>query len=289
MRIFIIILLFIDFSASILHGQDSSKVEQIKKYKSISQGLNSPEEVIILDLHQPKRISKEISLFTNLQELDIYMPRFRKLPKRIGDLEKLNTLIITGSQESKIKKLPSELGELRELRWLRLWNIELNKVPQEIEGILKSNINKTDSLACSQNMLDFFNLKNKELQAEFFSKLDSIKKEQYPEFNQEITILNDITPKYLNAFLKDIDKDSFLKNKQFVKEYHFNIAPDGFTDPKVCSDKIEVVYDEQACSFRLVVYHTFLVDVGWCVESTISYGFSIQENTIVYIWRQEAG
>lgn len=116
------------------------------------------------------------------------MARYRKLPKRIGDLEKLNTLIITGTQGSKIKKLPSELGELRELRWLKLWNIELNKVPQEIEGILKNNINKTDSLACSLNMLDFFNLKNKELQAEFFSNLDSIKKVQYLESNQENTI-----------------------------------------------------------------------------------------------------
>ena len=163
MRRFIIIVLFIAFSAPILHGQDTSDVTPIKEYKSISEGLNSPEEVIILDLHRPKRISKQITLFTNLEELDIYMPSFRKFPKRIGDLEKLNTLIITGTQESKIKKLPSELGELRELRWLRLWNIELNKLPQEI-----GNLSKLEKLELFANNL-------KELPEEI-TKLKSLKK-----------------------------------------------------------------------------------------------------------------
>ena len=99
----------------------------------------------------------------------------------------------------------------------------------------------------------------------------------------------DLTPEYLIEFFADINLDSLTANKQFEKEYHFNIAPKEYTDPQICKDKIDVSFDAENCSFRLNVYNTFLVEPDWCTESMVVYGFKIKNDKIVDFWRQEAG
>lgn len=157
--------------------------------------------------------------------------------------------------------------------------------PQKAENeTVQIEINK-----CSGTITDFLKLKNNELRLDLLAKIDSIRKVQYPDNDQESSIMIDLTAEYLSRFLSDIDSDSLTKNQRFEKEYHFDIAPKGFTDPADCKDKIAVSLDKEDCSFRLNIFNTFLVEPNWCTESMVVYGFKIKNNRIIDFWRQEAG
>jgi hypothetical protein len=158
---------------------------------------------------------------------------------------------------------------------------ETQTVNNEIEQIKLSK--------CSGTISDFLKLDQQDLQTDLFVKIDSIRNVQYPDNDQETTIMVDLTVEYLTRFLNRIDVDSLTKNQQFEKEYHFNIAPKGYTDPVYCKDKIAVSFDDKNCSFRLNIYNTFLVEPNWCTESMVVYGFKIKNSTIKDFWRQEAG
>ena len=155
----------------------------------------------------------------------------------------------------------------------------------EYEKSAGSEIPDTVRRNCSA--LDLMNLKN--LQAEFFSQLDSILRVQYPNNDREPESFVDLTPRLLDQFLSDINKDSLILNGEFEKEYHFNLAPPGFTDPKICKDKISITFDGDHCGFRLVIYNTFLVEPSWCTENNVVYGFEIRDGRIIDFGRQEAG
>lgn len=148
---------------------------------------------------------------------------------------------------------------------------------------------KIDSVTCLVTAVDFLKLKELELQTQFFFKLDSIRKAHYPNNDQETSIMVDLTSKYLNRFLADINENSLRLNKGYEKEYHFNIAPKGYTDPEICKDKIAITYNEKHCKFRLQIYNTFFVEPDWCTESMVVYEFEIKDNRIVYFWRNEVG
>src|SRR5690606_2091025 len=152
----------------------------------------------------------------------------------------------------------------------------------------KPVIKKTND-TCSVKAVDFFKLKDSTIQSDFFAKLDSIRKIQYPEDDQENSIMVDITPEYLNQFLADIKIDSLEINNSFEKAYHFNIAPQDYTDPEICKDTIKVIFDDENCTFHLNVYNTFLVELDWCTESIVMYGFRIINGKVTDFWRQEAG
>ena len=152
-----------------------------------------------------------------------------------------------------------------------------------------NEIEQIESSTCSETISDFLKLNQQDLQTDVFVKIDSIRKVQYPDSDQETSIMVDLTAEYLTRFLNDIETDSLKKNQGFEKEYHFDIAPEGFTDPTECKDKIAVSFDNKDCSFRLNIYNTFLVEPNWCTESMVVYGFKIENSRIIDFWRQEAG
>ncbi|WP_228851534.1 hypothetical protein [Aegicerativicinus sediminis] len=161
----------------------------------------------------------------------------------------------------------------------------------EVEETENANneIEQIESSKCSGTISDFLKLEQQDLRTDLFAKIDSIRKVQYPDNDQETSIMVDLTAEYLTRFLKDIDTDSLTQNQGFEKEYHFDIAPEGFTDPTGCKDKIAVSFDNKDCSFRLNIYNTFLVEPNWCTESMVVYGFKIKNSRIIDFWRQEAG
>jgi len=161
----------------------------------------------------------------------------------------------------------------------------------EVEETQKADnaIEQIETSKCSGTITDFLKLENQDLQSDFIAKIDSIRKVQYPDNDQETSIMVDLTAEYLTRFLNDIDSDSLTKNQRFETEYHFNVAPEGFTDPEDCKDKIAVSLDEEDCSFRLNIYNTFLVEPNWCTESMVVYGFKLRNDKIIDFWRQEAG
>ena len=159
---------------------------------------------------------------------------------------------------------------------------------EEYEKSIKEE-EKSHSITCSRTEMDFLKLKEDKLQTAFFAKLDSIRKVQYPNNDQEKNIMVDLTPRFLNKFLNDINPDSLGINKAFDQEYHFNIAPKNYTDPKTCKDKISITFDEENCNFRLQIFNTFLVEPNWCTESMVIYSFLINDDEIIDFWRNEAG
>lgn len=161
----------------------------------------------------------------------------------------------------------------------------------EVEETVNANneIQQIESSKCSGTISDFLKLEQQDLRTDLFAKIDSIRKVQYPDNDQETSIMVDLTAEYLTRFLKDIDTDSLTQNQGFEKEYHFDIAPEGFTDPTDCKDKITVSFNNKDCSFRLTIYNTFLVEPNWCTESMVVYGFKIKNSRIIDFCRQEAG
>ena len=125
------------------------------------------------------------------------------------------------------------------------------------------------------------------LQADFFRQLDSIRKVQYPKNNLDTSIFVDLTPKLLDRFIKDLNKDELSKTGEFEKEYNFNIAPRQYADSKECKDKISITFDKNTCSFRLVIFNEFFAE--WCQESTVIYGFEIDGDKILNLGRNDAG
>ena len=148
---------------------------------------------------------------------------------------------------------------------------------------------ETESRKCAGTISDFLRLQRKELQDDLLAKIDSTRKVQYPDNDQESSIMVDLTAEYLTRFLNDIEIDTLTQNRRFEKEYHFNSAPEGYTDPAECKDKIVVSFDDQNCSFRLDIHNTFLVEPSWCTESLVVYGFKINSSKVTGFWRQEAG
>ena len=135
----------------------------------------------------------------------------------------------------------------------------------------------------------FLKLKESLCRESFLTQLAAIRQKQYPSNDQEVSIMVDLTPEYLEKFLHDIDIYLFTTNNYFEKEYHFNIAPEGYTDPKVCKDKITISFNSENCSFTLKIFNTFLVEPNWCTESMVIYSFKIEGDRIIDFWRNEAG
>jgi hypothetical protein len=143
------------------------------------------------------------------------------------------------------------------------------------------------SPACQ--VLDFMKLQKKNLEDNFFRQLDSVRRIQYPDNDQEKEKMIDLNPTLLAQFLKDIDQNALLNNGQFEKEYHFNIAPKGYSDPEKCRDKISIEFSPDDCRYRFVIWNTFLAEPGWCTESQVIYSFEIRGDQLMGFYRNEAG
>lgn len=144
-----------------------------------------------------------------------------------------------------------------------------------------------DTTSCDETALAFLELVDKNIQADFFHLLDSIRKAQYPQNDQDTTISVDLTPKLLDKFLNDLNKAQFAQTGKFEKEYNFNIAPPEFADSKACTDQISLSFEKNTCSFRLVITNRFFAE--WCHGSSVVYGFKINGGKISSFGRNEAG
>lgn len=168
----------------------------------------------------------------------------------------------------------------------------LELIPEPDKNLKEENLalkedQPIDTTTCEKTALDFLRLANKNIQTDFFHQLDSIRKVQYPENDQDTAIFVDLTPKLLNKFLRDLNKDVFSKTGNFEKDYNFNIAPPKYTDSKECKDNISITFDKRACSFRLVICNEFFAE--WCQESVVVYTLKADGNKILLIWRDVAG
>lgn len=156
------------------------------------------------------------------------------------------------------------------------------------EGNVKSTHDvQSETTACNSAATDILKLRDKIIQADFFHQLDSIRKVQYPNNDQDTAIFVDFTPILLNRFLKDVNKEQLTNTGEFEKEYNFNISPPQYKDSKECKDKISLTFDKETCSFHITIFNEFFAE--WCQESSVTYLFQIVDSKISNFTRSETG
>jgi len=141
------------------------------------------------------------------------------------------------------------------------------------------------------NLKVFLSLKSKNLQTDFFKKIDSVTAVQYPE-GKAPTV--NITPKILNRYLNDIEKDLSqqpIGKKIVERTYHYNLVPPEFAQQASnTKNKIYLSFYPKSCDFTLhLLYSYFLKEHDVVVESLVIYYFTIIDGKIANFGRDEAG
>lgn len=123
----------------------------------------------------------------------------------------------------------------------------------------------------------------------FFHCLDSMRHVQYPNGDQDTTHSVDMNPLVLSTFLERLDYPELISRGEAEMTFQFNIAPAGYSDPPVCTDKVTIQYLPDECAFRMVITSHFLVPPNWCTGQQVVYGFRIGPDRILDFGRNEAG
>ena len=133
-------------------------------------------------------------------------------------------------------------------------------------------------------------LKNKNLQADFFRKIDSITAVQYPKSKAQTV---NITPAILNKYLSDIEKDlstQVADTTTFERTYHYKLVPPEFAkQASNAKNKIYISFYPKGCDFTLhLLYSYYLKEHDVVVESSVIYHFTIIDGKIVNFGRDES-
>ena len=133
-------------------------------------------------------------------------------------------------------------------------------------------------------------LKNKNLQADFFRKIDSITAVQYPKSKAQTV---NITPAIINKYLSDIEKDlstQMADTTTFEKTYHYKLVPPEFAkQASNAKNKIYISFYPKGCVFTLhLLYSYYLKEHDVVVESSVIYYFTIIDGKIANFGRDES-
>lgn len=141
------------------------------------------------------------------------------------------------------------------------------------------------------NLKVFLSLKSKNLQADFFRKINSITAVQYPKSKAQTV---NITPSILNRYLNDIENNlSQQPIDEIIAErtYHYKLVPPEFAkQASNAKNKIYIRFYPKGCDFTLhLLYSYYLKEHDVVVESSVIYYFTIINGKIVNFGRDEAG
>ena len=141
------------------------------------------------------------------------------------------------------------------------------------------------------NLKVFLSLKSKNLQADFFRKINSITAVQYPKSKAQTV---NITPSILNRYLNDIENNlSQQPIDEIIAErtYHYKLVPPEFAkQASNAKNKIYLSFYPKSCDFTLhLLYSYYLKEHDVVVESSVIYYFTIINGKIVNFGRDEAG
>ncbi|WP_108821477.1 hypothetical protein [Dysgonomonas sp. Marseille-P4361] len=93
----------------------------------------------------------------------------------------------------------------------------------------------------------------------------------------------------MNDFFSNIDKNTFVHNLEYSKEYEFDRYPTNYKSDINCIDEISLQFFEDQCEYRLNITNSFYVIDFGCSEHTTIYTFKITDNQIELIDRIMAG
>lgn len=115
--LFFVCIGFCDLQAqSLLMSDSSDYCPGVIVYEDLEEALESPQEVVKLDLSMQKltKISPDIAKLTNLECLDLSFNRFSDLPQELKQLKKLRYINLAGTRF--LTKVPAVLKELESLQ-----------------------------------------------------------------------------------------------------------------------------------------------------------------------------
>ena len=136
----------------------------------------------------------------------------------------------------------------------------------------------------------FLSLKSKNLQADFFRKINSVTAVQYPKSKAQTV---NITPAILNKYLSDIEKalsTQVADTTTFERTYHYKLVPPEFAkQASNAKNKIYISFYPKGCVFTLhLLYSYYLKEHDVVVESSVIYHFTIINGKIVNFGRDES-
>ena len=136
----------------------------------------------------------------------------------------------------------------------------------------------------------FLSLKSKNLQADFFRKINSVTAVQYPKSKAQTV---NITPAILNKYLSDIEKDlstQVADTTTFERTYHYKLVPPEFAkQASNAKNKIYLSFYPKSCDFTLhLLYSYYLKEDDVVVESSVIYYFTIIDGKIANFGRDES-
>jgi len=135
-------LIFIFFCTRSL-GQEylftTEELENLPVYNSIEKAKKNPEKVYKLVFYYQNltTVPQEITLFQNLQMLDLGENKITELSPELFELKNLQIL---GLSHNQLKEIPPDIGKLKNLKELIIWNNQLKDLPKEIKELRKLEV-----------------------------------------------------------------------------------------------------------------------------------------------------
>ena len=162
----------------------------------LEEAFKYPAEIteLNLGLTELKKVPEKISLFKNLEILDLRMASLNNLPEEIGDLKKLKILILYGN---KLTKLPDSFVELQSLENFLAGKNRFEKIPNQL-----ASLKKLKNIHLEQTLIRFT-----EEDVEVLSKISSLEILELTK-NKHITV----TPSNI-GLLKGLKKLIIKKSK----------------------------------------------------------------------------
>lgn len=139
---FLLLLIFIFFCTRLL-GQEylftKEELESMPFFNSIEKAKKNPEKVYKLALYHKNftTVPQEITLFKNLQVLDLGANKITVLSPELFEIKNLQIL---GLSHNQLKEIPPDIRKLKKLKELIIWNNQLNDLPEEIKELKKLKV-----------------------------------------------------------------------------------------------------------------------------------------------------
>lgn len=137
-----------------------------KTYRNFNKAISNPAEVKKLNLSHQKlgRLSPNIALLYNLEELTLFSCNLYELPPQIGQLPKLKKLILS---KNHLKTLPPEIANLTQLEDISLAYNDFEETPAvlgELDSLRRLVLSNNNIGLFSPNLLNLKKLKYLHLQ-----------------------------------------------------------------------------------------------------------------------------
>ncbi len=211
------------------------QLDQVQRFTDLSEALDNPQQVYILDLEDAgiKSLPQSIGLLTNLQVLILNDNFLDSIPSSIG---KLTNLQILRAENNNLKTLPASIGNLTNLEEIALANNKISWLPYSFRHLV--NLEKLD---LSNNRLSViaFSMKNMNNLVSVDLSKNKFSKVPYQIFNLKNLKYLDLSYNPINVLPKEFIN---MKSLQYLILVHTKIDSSQILFIKQKRPDLQIVY-----------------------------------------------